>query len=81
MDEDRDLCLDDVIRLEGRGVLTDDHCELCRKEGKFRCVDCVAVQFLCKECISSVHSFNPFHVIEVCSCVFFELFCAVLTRR
>jgi hypothetical protein len=59
------MFLEELIRLEGRGIFTDGKCELCRKVGVYRCVDCLAVQFLCTGCMSRVHSFNPFHVIEV----------------
>lgn len=63
---DRRVYLEELIRLEGRGIFTDEgQCELCRKDGQYRCLDCVAVQFLCSECTCSVHSFNPFHVVEV----------------
>lgn len=62
---ERELFLEEFIRLEGRGVSTDGKCELCRNEGAYRCIDCLAVQFLCGGCMSRVHSFNPFHIIEV----------------
>jgi len=65
VDDERETYLKESIRLEGRGMFTDDHCELCHKEGVYRCVDCFAVQFLCEGCMSRVHSFNPLHVIEV----------------
>jgi hypothetical protein len=64
-ENEREVFLDELIRLEGRGVRTDDQCELCHKEGVYRCLDCIAVQFLCPRCVNSTHSFNPFHVIEV----------------
>jgi len=67
---DRDLYLDELIRLEGRGVFTNNLCELCRNGGMYRCLDCLAVQLLCPGCMSRVHSFNPFHVIEVSPSVF-----------
>ena len=78
---ERKLFLEEFIRLEGRGVFTDDHCELCRKEGMFRCTDCVAVQFLCGGCMSRVHSFNPFHVIEVSSRILYRSLYTILTSR
>lgn len=63
--EERQLFLDELIRLEGRGIFTDGSCELCRENGLYRCLDCVAVQFLCGGCLNRVHSFHPFHVIQV----------------
>lgn len=62
---ERELFLEELIRLEGRGITANDHCELCRNEGIYRCVDCLTIQLLCGRCLTSVHSFNPFHVIEV----------------
>ena len=62
---DHDLYLDELIRLEGRGIFTDNRCELCRNDGVYCCVDYLAVQFLCPGCMSRVYSFNPFHMIEV----------------
>ena len=62
----RDLFLEEFIRLEGRGATANDRCELCRKEGTHRCLDCIAIRLLCTGCLSRVHSFNPFHAVEVC---------------
>ena len=78
--DERDLFLKEFVRLEGRGVSTNGNCELCRNEGAFRCLDCVAVQFLCQECIARVHAFNPFHVIQVSLDVLLGLFSVVLTH-
>ena len=46
----------------------------------YRCVDCLAVQFLCGGCLSRVHSFNPLHVIEVSLLVLHRWPRTVLTR-
>jgi len=62
--EDCDLVLNELIRLEARGVDPAGTCELCRKEGIYRCLDCVAVQLLCRECMTRIHTFHPFHVIQ-----------------
>ena len=62
---EHDIFLNEFIRLEGRGVSAHGNCELCCNEGLFRCLDCIAVQFLCQRCMAGVHAFNPFHVIEV----------------
>jgi len=62
--EDRQLVLNELIRLEGPGVDPAGRCELCRKNGAYRCLDCVAVQFLCRECMTRIHAFHPFHVIQ-----------------
>ena len=76
-----ELFLEELMRHEGRGVFTDDgHCELCRDDGMYRCLDCIGVHFLCAGCISRVHSFNPFHTIEVSFWASHKSFCAVLTR-
>jgi hypothetical protein len=79
LSEERDLILDEFIRLESRGVLSPS-CELCSQEGEYRCVDCDAVQLLCKGCLCRVHSFHPLHEIEVSLLVLCRLPCAVLTR-
>jgi hypothetical protein len=64
---EQETFLDEEIRLEGRGIFTSppDRCELCRKEGEYRCVDCFAVLFLCEGCMTRIHAFHPVHVIEV----------------
>lgn len=76
---ERDMLLREVTRLEGRGIFTDGRCELCRQDGLYRCLDCQAVQFLCGGCMSRVHSFNPFHVIEVGLSILYKCFCTALT--
>jgi len=63
--EERQLFLDESIRLEGRGVIPVGRCELCRKDGHYRCLDCTAVQLLCEGCLTRVHAFHPFHTIQV----------------
>lgn len=77
---ERGVILEEIIRLDGRGVFTRGRCELCRQDGHYRCLDCVAVQFLCGDCMSRVHSFNPLHVIEVSFCISSEWFPAALTH-
>ena len=62
---ERRAFLEELTRLEGRGIFTNGKCELCRKDGEYRCVDCLAIQFLCGDCMTRVHSFDPLHVIEV----------------
>ena len=63
---ERDTFLNELIRLEGTGdFTTNGKCELCRNDGTYRCLDCHAVQSLCGGCLSRVHSFNPFHIVEV----------------
>ena len=63
--------LDEEIRLEGWGIFTSppDQCELCRNEGRYRCVDCFAVLFLCEGCMTRIHAFHPVHAIEVGLCI------------
>ena len=68
--EDRQVVLDELIRLEGRGVDPVDRCELCQKVGVYRCLDCVAVQLLCGECMIRIHAFHPFHVIQASIALF-----------
>ena len=65
MKDDREIFLEELMRHEGQGVFTDGRCELCRDDGVYCCVDCLGVHFQCAGCISRVHSFNPFHTIEV----------------
>lgn len=76
---ERGLFLQELIRLEARGTSTGGRCELCRKDGLYRCVDCHAVQLLCEGCMNRVHSFHPLHVIEVSLSMLHRLPCTVLT--
>ena len=80
MREERPLLFSELIRLEGRGVFTNGCCELCRQDGLYRCLDCVGVEFLCAGCLSRVHSFHPFHVIEVSPPLFHLQFSTILMR-
>ena len=73
------LYLNRVIQLKGQGVFTDGQCKLCHQDGIYHCIDCIAVNFLCEDCIKEVHHFSFFHEIKVSLSVLYERFCAALT--
>lgn len=74
MRAEREQFLEEFIRLEGRGVSPGDPCELCRNEGMYHCIDCLSANFFCEGCMTRVHAFNPFHVIEVSPCILRVIF-------
>ena len=66
-DYSRELSLDEMLRLEGRGVYTGSPCGECSAPSPlYRCTDCFGGELFCKACIRSMHQRSPFHVIEVC---------------
>ncbi|KAL0957686.1 hypothetical protein HGRIS_001467 [Hohenbuehelia grisea] len=64
---ERDLYLNELLRLEGRGdYIHDVFCACSPTSGlpTYRCRDCDGGGLSCKDCIVSSHSINPFHRIE-----------------
>ena len=67
-DYSRELVLDEMLRLEGRGTHVEAPCGECSAlHPRFRCTDCFGHELFCQRCILSIHQRNPFHTIEVCS--------------
>lgn len=63
----RELFLEEMLRLDGRGeALKLTHCPSCKSEGfpAYRCEDCRGAD-LCKECMLRWHRYAPLHKIEV----------------
>ncbi|KAK7030161.1 CxC2 domain-containing protein [Favolaschia claudopus] len=65
----RDRFLDELLRLEGRGVFRHQtkcvNCERPAVEAIYRCKDCFTDALSCKLCMVSSHNENPFHRIEM----------------
>lgn len=66
-DHFRDICLDEVLRKEGRGRMWgSNECITCgAPEGRFRCQSCFGQGHWCRNCIVACHANNPFHIVEV----------------
>ncbi|KAJ3531617.1 hypothetical protein NMY22_g8083 [Coprinellus aureogranulatus] len=71
----REDYLREMIWLEGRGQQQSQRfCPGCseEKEVVYRCRSCIGAASLCKECMVSVHAYDPFHFIEKWNGSFFE---------
>jgi hypothetical protein len=67
-DHSRETALDELLRLEGRGLYAESPCGGCSSPYPlYRCTDCFGGQLFCQECIVSMHRRSPFHIIEVSS--------------
>jgi len=65
-DHSRDLALDEMLWLKGRGLYADSPCGGCSAHRPlYRCTDCFGGQLFCQECTVSMHWRCPFHIIEV----------------
>lgn len=65
-DHSRELLLDEMLRLEGRGNHAEAPCGECSAlHPLFRCTDCFGHELFCQRCILSTHQRSPFHTIEV----------------
>ena len=65
-DHSRELVLDEMLWLEGRGLYADLPCGECfSPRPLYRCKDCFGGQLFCQGCIAATHCRSPFHVIEV----------------
>jgi len=65
-DYSRELALEEMLRLEGRGDYAGSPCGGCSAPCPlYRCKDCFGGELLCQECMLSKHQHNPFHTIEV----------------
>lgn len=60
---ERQIFLDETLRLEGRGTQSLCCCGL--DAPRFRCRDCFGTQMFCHECILCNHTRNPLHRIDV----------------
>ncbi|KAI0055821.1 hypothetical protein BV25DRAFT_1921506 [Artomyces pyxidatus] len=63
----REEYLDEVIRLDGRGMFADTtSCPMCGVAGSptIRCRDCFGGELLCVPCAVKMHSRNPLHMTE-----------------
>ncbi|KAF8989938.1 hypothetical protein BDZ89DRAFT_974558, partial [Hymenopellis radicata] len=64
--------LEEIVRLEGPGVLSPSACASCHdglrdtvpKEGRFKCEQCWGTATECLECCLAAHQRNPFHHIQ-----------------
>ncbi|KAF8065132.1 hypothetical protein FPV67DRAFT_1419442 [Lyophyllum atratum] len=73
VDLDRQVFLDEFLRLEGRGEYTNTCCPCGQPlPAKYRCVDCLPGPLLCAPCMVLLHARNPFHRIEQWNGFFFE---------
>jgi hypothetical protein len=74
--KDVDYFLSELLWLEGRGDYRSSiRCSLCPpdKQDKpsehllpeYRCRDCFTGELFCRSCLVSIHSYNPFHYVEV----------------
>ena len=62
----RELTLDEMLRLEGRGAYASSPCAECSAPCPlYRCLECFSGELFCPECIRSVHRRSPFHAVEV----------------
>lgn len=67
---DIDGCLQELLRLEGRGDhMVDTVCAQCETgEPVYRCSDCFSPELYCSECVVSIHARSPLHRIQVRIC-------------
>lgn len=70
-----DVFLLELLRLEGRGDYRSTHCRHCLQgmldehppaQPEYRCRDCFSGELVCRSCLISAHAYNPFHHVEVC---------------
>lgn len=63
----RGMVLDEMIRLEGRGLHSGMPCPRCGvvTNPTFRCEDCIGGELYCSQCMISMHRQSPFHNIKV----------------
>ncbi|KAI6108092.1 hypothetical protein F5141DRAFT_985303, partial [Pisolithus sp. B1] len=47
-------------------------CKICRKDGVYRCLDCMHQPLLCTDCCHSMHAAHPFHRIQQWTGDFFK---------
>jgi hypothetical protein len=72
-DYSREQALDEMLRLEGRGVFAELPCGECSAPlPLYRCTDCFGGELFCQQCILSMHRRNPFHVVEVSTFINFS---------
>ena len=65
-DYSRELALDEMLWLEGRGLYVDSACGECLALCPlYCCKDCFGGQLYCQECMVATHRRDPFHIIEV----------------
>jgi hypothetical protein len=55
----RDTYLDEILRHDGRGGVT--QCSACKADATYKCKDCFGCQLLCQECYTTKHHLLPFH--------------------
>lgn len=72
----RDVYLEEMIGLEGRGEHPEDACRSCRKNASltivaahatFECMDCDSRELQCHGCIVDDHGHLPLHRVRVSS--------------
>jgi len=62
----RELALNEMLRLEGRGEYAGSPCGECSTPRPLhRCTDCFGHELFCEQCICLMHWRSPFHIIEV----------------
>jgi hypothetical protein len=77
-DYSRDTVLEEMLRLEGRGVYAGSLCGECfTTSPHYRCTDCFGGELFCQKCTLSMHRRSPFHIVEVRD--FHLLCCAALS--
>jgi len=65
-DHSRELALNEMLRLEGRGGYAGSPCGECSTPRPLhRCVDCFGHELFCELCTLLLHRRSPFHIIEV----------------
>jgi len=73
----RELALDELLRLEGRGAYGGSPCGECSASCPlYRCMDCFGGELFCQKCMVSMHRRSPFHVVEVSDLPIFVLWVA-----
>ncbi|KAH7918389.1 hypothetical protein BV22DRAFT_1024674 [Leucogyrophana mollusca] len=71
---ERQKFLEELIRLEGRGVQgIDELCSSCKNaSSRYRCEDCFGVDMHCIDCVVQKHAHSPLHRIEEWTGEYFE---------
>jgi len=64
-DLSHEMALEEMLRLEGRGVYAGLPCGECSSTPLYRCTDCFGGELFCQQCTLAMHRRSPFHIIEV----------------
>ncbi|KAF7971367.1 hypothetical protein HWV62_21322 [Athelia sp. TMB] len=69
-----DSCLQEILRLEGRGDhMYDTVCPKCKeRDPLYRCEDCYGAELYCSTCLVLIHARSPLHRVLFWNGVYFE---------